>query len=159
MIKKCGAGRAIQRAQQSDLYVITDENYEVAWKTLTSHCSNQRLMVYTLLYRLIQQTTITSDCCSVLRKLHDVYRDSRPFKSISRAGIALDILLKKLDRATFIRTNRGLVNYISKPPYTKKPSRDKFHVLRGSKTLQVPTIRLHSVLLAAALIKIVNQKK
>ncbi|XP_037910069.1 uncharacterized protein LOC119650916 [Hermetia illucens] len=85
---------------------ITDENYDLAWTTLTNRYSNQRLRVATLLDRLTQQPMITSDSPSALKKLHDITKECLAGLKNFNINIAswdpilLHILLKKLDKVT-----------------------------------------------------------
>lgn len=89
-------------------FSLTEENYLTAWKTLQDRYNNQRLLVASLVNKLLSQPSHASDNVSsgAIKGLHDTTQEC--LMGLQNLGIStenwdpliLHILLKKLDKTT-----------------------------------------------------------
>jgi len=84
----------------------TGANYSAAWNILTSRYDNKRLMVATLLNKLLSQPTAKTDSPSSLKALHDVTKEC--LHGLRTQGIPIQhwdaiithLVFKKMDQAS-----------------------------------------------------------
>ncbi len=92
-----------EAARQIRNIVLSDGNYDVAWKTLSERYENNRELLFTLLKRLFNQTAITTATSTALRSLVDTTKECvRSLEVLTRPtqhwdDILIYVLISKLD--------------------------------------------------------------
>lgn len=110
----------------------TDNNYEVAWKTLVERFDNRRLLLTAQLTRLLSQSLAVGTASS-LRRLHDTTKEvmqattNLGFKVDNWDPIVVHLMLQKLDKESRALFEQSLDNPRS------SPTLDEFFKFVGSR--------------------------
>lgn len=94
---------------------LTEENYVTAWKTLQDRYNNKRVLVATLIEKILNQSPGTSTAIAI-KSLHDTTKEC--LLALNNLGIdtsnwdaiLLQLLNKKLDKHTHLRFIQSLKN-------------------------------------------------
>jgi len=92
----------------------TGTNYAAAWKILTSRYDNKRLLVSTLLNKLLSQPAVKNESPAQLKSLHDVTKEC--IHGLRAQGLPIQhwdalishIVMRKVDQATQTAFEQGL---------------------------------------------------
>ncbi|XP_037930364.1 uncharacterized protein LOC119665129, partial [Teleopsis dalmanni] len=95
---------------------VVGENYNIAWTLLTSRYENKRLLVTTLLNKLMGQSSIKRESAPALKSLHDVSKEC--IHGLKAQGVPVEhwdiilvhLLLRKLDAETLTAFEQGLTD-------------------------------------------------
>lgn len=94
---------------------VTNQNYESAWSILCTRYDNKRLLVTTLLNKLLGQQAIQVENATNIKNLHDITNEC--LMGLKNLGIQIDtwdpilihILTKKLDKNTHTLYEQSLI--------------------------------------------------
>ena len=92
---------------------LTEDNYATAWMLLQERYNNKRVLVSTLVERILNQPTGTSSTASI-KALHDTTREcmlalnNLDIDTSSWDALLIQLITKKLDHALYIRFMQSL---------------------------------------------------
>ncbi|XP_058988017.1 uncharacterized protein LOC131807010 [Musca domestica] len=94
---------------------LTEDNYKTAWMLLQERYNNKRVLVSTLVERILSQPNGTSSTASI-KALHDTTKEcmlalnNLQIDTTSWDALLIQLITKKLDHALYIRFMQSLAN-------------------------------------------------
>ena len=94
---------------------LSDENYRTAWALLKERYNNRRIIIASLVEKLLNQPSGTGSAAAI-KRLHDTTREcilalnNLQIKTETWDPLLIQLLIKKLDRTSHIKFEQGLNN-------------------------------------------------